>query len=116
MPQLEVDHRVRGGQRIREQALETLELLLSPDDRTLLLLELVEQLEAFLLEGPELAFHPRTVPIQLQKLVRCGVLVPLYQRSKHRRDSVKPGRRNIAPGPGANRDSEQGYIAGAAKG
>ena len=46
MAELEVDHRIRGGQRIGQQPLETLELLLRADDRALLLLELVEQLEA----------------------------------------------------------------------
>ncbi len=72
MAELEVDHRVSSGQRIGQEPLETLELLLCADDRALLLLELVEQLETLATQRFELALDARPVPIELQELL-CGL-------------------------------------------
>jgi hypothetical protein len=47
MAQLEIHHRVSGGQWIRQKTLEPLQLLLGTEDCALLLLQLVEQLETF---------------------------------------------------------------------
>ena len=69
MPQLEVDHRVGRGQRIRQQPLEAFELLLGANDRALLLLELVEQLVALAPQRPQLALHACAIPVQLQQLL-----------------------------------------------
>ncbi len=71
MAELEVNHGVRSGQGIDQEPLESLELLLRANDRALLLLELIEQLETLAAERLELALHARAVPIELEQLL-CG--------------------------------------------
>src|SRR4051812_42964711 len=88
MTQLEVDHCVGSGQRIDQQPLETLELLLRAHNRALLLLELVEELETLATEPLELALHARSVPIELQQLLYGFGALLLEERSKHGRNSV----------------------------
>jgi hypothetical protein len=46
VPQLEIHHRIGGCERIGQQPLEAFELLLRTCDGALLLLELIEKLEA----------------------------------------------------------------------
>jgi hypothetical protein len=73
--ELEIDHRIGRGQRVREQALEAFELLLRPNDGALLLLELVEELETLAAQRLELSLHAGSIPVQLEELfVGIGVL------------------------------------------
>ena len=112
MAQLEIDHRVGGGQRVRQQALEPFELLLSAKDRAFLLLELVEELEPLAPQSFELAFDVRPVPIELQQLLGRS---RSSCRSRMADSIVGPGfcntkrmARNIAAPRRPNRDSKQG--------
>src|SRR5690606_31298306 len=69
VPQLKIDHRIRGRQRIDQQPLESFELLSRASDRRFLLLELVEQLVPLAPQVAELALHGRAIPIQLEQLL-----------------------------------------------
>ena len=85
MTQLEVDHGIGRGERVSQQSLEPFELLLSPNDRAFLLLELVEELEPFLAQRAQLALHARPIPVQLQQLLGSRLVVALQQSSQHGR-------------------------------
>jgi len=88
MTELEIDHRVGGGQWIRQQSLEALELLLSALDRALLVFQLVQELESLLPKGLELPLDVRAVPIELQQLLGRRGALPLSKRRQHQQAQV----------------------------
>src|SRR5690606_17833537 len=83
MAQLEIHHRIGGRERIGQQPLEALELLLGAHDRALLLLQLVEELVPLTPHRAPLALDARAVPVELQELLRRLVRTPLQQGPSH---------------------------------
>ena len=64
--QLKVDHGICGGEGIRQQPLESFQLLLSADDGAFLILQFIEQIVTLAPELRELALHASPVPIELE--------------------------------------------------
>ena len=84
MPELEIDHGVGGGQRVRQQPLEALELLLSANDRAFLLLQLVDQLEAL---APQCIFErvgPSAMRGRDARVAESTFRLPLAQPPRRR--------------------------------
>jgi hypothetical protein len=75
--ELKIDHRIGGSERVRQKALQPLELFLRAGDGALLLFEPIEKLETLTLETAEFPFHAGAIPIQPQKLFVGRLTVPV---------------------------------------